>query len=140
MWNAGEVNRDPGDHIETLSDGWTFLYEGNDGREQWGIIEELSFQYLVRQQAWLGQYRPQDCRGLIDHLEGEIFVPSYISFEDLPIKRDESCVAISDPERVILDAKGLFITAENFNVDAGTYLSATVSDEGPVAKWPLAPA
>jgi hypothetical protein len=51
------------------------LYYDTNGEEVWAEVGDFAFDYSVKRRAWLGQYRPAECRGLIDHL-ASVFVPT----------------------------------------------------------------
>src|SRR6266536_4638350 len=130
MWNAGEVDRGVGEErdLQLNLDLCMSLIDQN-GRTMWLPVTDVRFSYSVSRRAWLSQYRPADCRGLIDFLDSESFIPSYMSLADVPIRRDESFIEISDPDRVVLNHRGVIITAEAFQVDTKSgFFHTTIRD------------
>lgn len=116
IWNIGELDRAPGKHGKRSRKGLDIPYRDNQGREVWGKLD-IEFTYEVRRKSWLGQYRPSDCRGLLDFIESDLFIPSYMNLSDIPTKRDESWIEVDDPDKVALNTVGLLITTEIFAVE-----------------------
>lgn len=115
IWNDGELDRAPGPHGNHSLPGLDIPYIDTAGKEVWGKLD-LEFTYEVRRQSWLGQYRPSDCRGLLDFIESDLFIPSYMNLSDIPTVRDETWLEVEDPDQVALNTVGMFITTELYGV------------------------
>ncbi len=137
LWNSEQAPREPGMHTYVVPGRWKMLYQDASGSDIWGPVSDVTYNYTVTRRSWLGQYRPQDCRGLIDFLEGDTFVPTYVNLSDVPMRRDESWTPIEDPDKVALNIKGVVLTIEAFHIDdAGTYDEVFVTDLGPAYNMP----
>jgi hypothetical protein len=64
----------------------------------------------------LGQFRPDQCRGLIDYLDGRAFVASYLPISEIPAERDESWKAIDDSSEVALSIRGTVVTTARMQI------------------------
>src|SRR5262245_61352883 len=45
-----------------------------------------------RSAAWLSQFTPDECRGLVDYLDGEAFIASHLPVGQIPVERDHRWV------------------------------------------------
>ncbi|MFE1443840.1 restriction endonuclease [Streptomyces sp. NPDC058739] len=115
LWNSGNLDRTPGAHEKQARKGLDIPYVDNRGVEVWGKLD-LEFTYEVKRQSWLGQYRPSDCRGLLDFIESDLFIPSYVNLSDMPTTRDETWIEVENPEEVALKTVGMLITTEQYRV------------------------
>lgn len=115
IWNDGDLDRTPGSHGGHSRTGLDIPYLDSQGKEVWGKLD-FEFTYEVRRQSWLGQYRPKDCRGLLDFIESDFFIPSYMNLSDIPTTRDESWIEVDDPDEVALNTVGILITSEQYRV------------------------
>jgi hypothetical protein len=120
LWNAGYFDRTPGPHKTQYISGLRMLYRDQSGQDVWASLE-IGVSYRVERKSWLGGYEPADCRGLFDFLQSDLFIPSYISLEDLPLERDPDWPEIDDPDELALSIIGMVITSEQaiFNEDSG---------------------
>lgn len=115
LWNSGGLDRTPGHHGRRDRNGLDIPYLDNTGKEVWGKLD-FEYTYEVNRQSWLGQYRPSDCRGLLDFIESHLFIPSYVNLSDIPTVRDESWIEVRDPDEVALNTVGMLITTEQYGV------------------------
>jgi len=121
QWNDGSTDRSLGAAHELRLDGeWSMLYYAAGDKEAWAEMPTFAFSYTVNRRSWLGQYRPSECRGLIDFLASDLFIPTFMRLDDLPRSRDDTWVQIDDPDRVALETVGLVITSEQFKVETGS--------------------
>ncbi len=111
-WNAGRLDRATGvEHsFSGLPDELWYEVQGVAGTTYERC--EVSMTYKVKSDAWLGQFKPNESRGLIDYLDDWTFIPSFMNLSDLPVERDESWAKIDDPDQVALKVRGLVITKE----------------------------
>jgi len=112
-WNARELNRRCG-MIHNL------VPEQGDIKVQvakgvWRPVESLILRYVVHRSAWLGYFRPSECRGILNRIKDE-FTVSYFDIGDIPMTRDESWVPVEDPEKLVVDTKGTLVTTERWEI------------------------
>jgi Restriction endonuclease len=112
-WNAGQLRRDLGT-THWLSDERSFkaLVRTSAGEREWRPVHKFALSYTVKRDAWLGQFRPSECRGLIDYLDEQSFLVSYMPLNQIPATRDESWTPIEDTEQVALATRGSIVTTE----------------------------
>jgi hypothetical protein len=117
-WNSGNLPRTldaiHGVHSTEPLD-LTLLVTDENGEPAWRPAANLDITYSVRRQAWLGQYRPTECRGLIDFLDGRAFIPTFIDLRDLPT-RDNSWIPVDDPDGIVPTIRGAILTSENHEI------------------------
>ena len=111
VWNAGEILRAVGPvHGVRDTRPLRVLVRDAAGIMRWRSMKNFALTYTVEQTAWLGQFRPAQCRGLIDYLDGAAFVASYLPIDEIPIVRDASWDRIDDPNDVALSIRGTVVT------------------------------
>ena len=120
LWNKEVLVREEGRHVYRLPGRWTMPATDELGRDRMLDQGRVEIRYTVRRKAWLAEYEPANCRGFVDYLNGEVFVPSYLSLDDLPVKRDESWTRVNDPDAVVLRVRGVLITADVYGVVPGS--------------------
>jgi hypothetical protein len=97
---------------------------GTDGQTLWRPTAfEMSYQ--VDRRAWLGQFTPDECRGLVDYLDGEAFIASHLPVGQIPVERDDRWIEIDDPDGVAVNTRGMVVTTIGFEITPG---SGTVED------------
>jgi Restriction endonuclease len=121
LWNAGAIPR-------TLGTLHTFppsakpvsvLIEDTNGKKLWRPTE-FDMVYEVDYRAWLGQFTPAECRGLVDYLQDNAFIVSHLPIGQIPIERDERWAEIDDPKEVVLNVRGTLVTTTGFEVRPGS--------------------
>ena len=50
--------------------------------------ENLQLTYTISQNAWLGYFSPDECRGILNYQDGT-FIPSSLPVGEIPFERDE---------------------------------------------------
>jgi Restriction endonuclease len=125
LWNARAIPQTIGGlHTLTSREPVFVLIEDTSGTRQWRPTE-FEVVYEVDCQAWLGQFTPAECRGVVDHLDGDVFLPSYLPIGQIPAVRDERWVEIDDPDGVVLNTRGALVTTIGYEIVPG---SAQVGD------------
>jgi hypothetical protein len=125
VWNGGAIPRTPGRlHGLRSSEPVSVLIEDTSGNKVWRPTE-FEMLYEVDYRAWLGQFRPVECRGLVDYLDDNAFIASHLPIGQIPVERDERWVEIDDPNEVALNTRGTLVTTTGFEILPG---SAKVSD------------
>jgi hypothetical protein len=120
LWNNEALAREEGRHVYAVPGRWTMSATDELNRQRKLHNGRIEVIYTVRRNTWLAEYEPADCRGLIDYLDGEVFVPSRLSLSDVPVKRDDSWTRVDDPASVALKVRGILITADVFGVAPGS--------------------
>jgi hypothetical protein len=92
---------------------------GTDGQTVW---RPTAFQmsYQVDRRAWLGQFTPEECRGLVDYLDSEAFIASHVPVGQIPVERDDRWVKIDDPDGVAINTRGTVVTTIGFEIAPGS--------------------
>jgi hypothetical protein len=125
VWNGGAIPRTPGRlHSLGSSEPVSVLIEDTSGNKLWRPTE-FEMLYEVDYRAWLGQFRPAECRGLVDYLDDNAFIASHLPIGQIPVERDERWVEIDDPDEVALNTRGTLVTTTGFEILPG---SAKVND------------
>ena len=83
---------------------------------RWRPVKQFALVYTVEQATWLGQFRPDQCRGLIDYLDEYAFVVSYLPIGEIPVERDNSWKAIDDSKDVVLSVRGTVVTTTRIQI------------------------
>ncbi|REH50051.1 restriction endonuclease [Kutzneria buriramensis] len=121
-WNGREVPRSTGQvHRISLDRSVRALVRDRSDVLRWRPLKEFGMSYTVDCKSWLGQFSPDKCRGLIDHLDDQAFVATYLPVGQIPVIRDESWQPVDDPDRVAVSIRGTFVTTESikFLVNTG---------------------
>jgi Restriction endonuclease len=106
LWNTDSIPQTIGRlHTVTLSEPVFMLVQDTSGTRQWrqASVEPV---YEVDCRAWLGQFTPTECRGIIDHLDADSFILTHLPAGQIPDKRDERWIEIDDPNGVALNIRG----------------------------------
>lgn len=121
LWNAGTLPRELDEEHEVGEERpLRALVRDASGVMRWRPVNHLALHYTVTQSARLGQFKPSQCRGLIDHLDGQAFIASYLPVSEVPILPDESWEPIADPKKVAVSIRGTVVTTEGIQVLDGT--------------------
>lgn len=116
-WNVGELDRTPGLHHPYDPLGPVSLkVTAADGTIQMRPTAGQEMTYKVNQRSWLGQFEPEVCRGYVDYLQDDAFVVTYLPVGEVPRRRDEAWVPVSDPGRVAVTVAGTLVTTQQFQV------------------------
>jgi hypothetical protein len=118
LWNARAIPDTPGKRHTIQSPPLSVPVEDANGQTLW---RSATYQmvYEVDRQAWLGQFTPDECRGLIDYLDENAFIASHLPVGQIPIERDERWIEIDDPDQVALNTRGTLVTTIGFEIVPG---------------------
>lgn len=120
-WNGPSAQRSLGAIHNLISDKPVKAFvRAADEQIQLRPVENFGISYTVEQQAWLGQFQPVNCRGLIDYLDQKAFTVSYLPLSEIPAQRDESWQQIEDPAAVAISIRGTVVTTERVVFIEGT--------------------
>jgi hypothetical protein len=112
-WNARELDRRCGMIHNLVSEQKDIKVLVDKG--VWRPVESLILRYVVHRRAWLGYFRPSECRGILNRIKDE-FTVSYFNIGDIPMVRDESWVPVEDPEKLVITTKGTLVTTERWEI------------------------
>jgi hypothetical protein len=124
LWNARAIPDKPGKPHAIQSAPLSVPVENTDGQTVWRSTA-FRMVYVVDRRAWLGQFTPDECRGLVDYLDDNAFIASNLPVGQIPVERDERWVEIDDPDEVALNTRGALVTTIGFEIVPG---SSTVED------------
>jgi hypothetical protein len=115
-WNAGELDRTPrqAHKMPPIENAQVRIRRG--GRATW-IPADIQIEYSVERKAWLGQFQPSECRGIIDHLDDETFTATYLSPSSVPFERDKGWQAVEDPNKIAPTLRGTVVVTEEYQID-----------------------
>ena len=123
LWNTERLPRGAGATFSvTLPESTLELQAlaGAAGTPTWRPIEELGFTYVVKSKSWLGNFRPERCRGLIDYLDSSAFHISYLPKAEIPGERGAEWLPIEERELLAVLPRGTYVTSEGFEIVVGS--------------------
>jgi hypothetical protein len=134
-WNEPNAQRSLGvTHQITSDKPLRAIVRDASGALQLRPVQNFSISYTVEQRAWLGQFQPADCRGLVDYLDQKAFTVSYLPFSEIPAQRDENWQQIEDPAAIAVSIRGTVVTTERIVVvQGGQVQDLNISYLGPDA-------
>ncbi|HEX8398010.1 MAG TPA: restriction endonuclease [Pyrinomonadaceae bacterium] len=120
-WNTGELPRTVNaiHRIHLDKSVYELLVQNISGELGWRHIEYILLEYNVTQKTWLGEFTPEQCRGILNYKDGS-FQPSYFNIGSIPIERDSSWKEIEDSEKLAISVPDYFITTERWQIDLNT--------------------
>jgi hypothetical protein len=75
--------------------------------------------YEVARRAWLGQFTPNQCRGLVDYLDDNAFTASHLPIGEILTERNDQWVEIDDPDGVAVRIRGTVVTTIGYQLTPG---------------------
>ena len=131
LWNQRAIPDTPG--VEHTLDPLPLVAyaETADGQALWRPTT-LQITYQVGRRAWLGQFTPDECRGLVDHLDSDAFTVSHLPIGQIPVERDDRWVEVDDPDSVAVSIRGALVTTIGYEITpgSGAVTDATVTPPG----------
>lgn len=128
-WNGPTADRRPGmEHALGADRPMKAIVQAADQTVVTRDVLTFAIRYTVDQKAWLGQFRPTDCRGIVDYLDGAAFVASYLPVSEIPFQRDIRWEPVDDPAKVAVSLRGTVVTTQRIVV-IDTLASTTASVE-----------
>ncbi|WP_285485576.1 hypothetical protein [Amycolatopsis taiwanensis] len=130
-WDSGALSYEPDKEHAFPVEG-TLLLAGlrPSGEVQLCETKSIKVTYTVERATYLGQLKPLDYRGLIDHLDNQNFLPSYLAMEFPPLESD-TWTKITHPDRLAINVAGFFITAEDARISTAQYENLNFRYLGP---------
>jgi Restriction endonuclease len=89
-----------------------------DGQAEWREVD-LQVVYEVERRAWLGQFTPNQCRGLLDYLDNDAFTASHLPIGEIPTERNDQWVEIDDPDGIAVRVRGTLVTTIGYQLAPG---------------------
>lgn len=131
LWNERAVSGAPGVQYSLEAPLMAIPIEDTSGQPGWRSIG-FRIMYEVARRAWLGQFTPDECRGLVDYLHDNAFIASHLPVGQVPVERDERWVEIDDPDGVAVNTRGTVVTTIGFEIapGSGTVENPTVIPPG----------
>jgi hypothetical protein len=115
-WNDGLIDRTPGHRHKLPKIEGANVRIRRGGKATW-VPADIQIDYSVERKAWLGQFQPGECRGIIDHLDDETFTATYLSPSSVPFERDKSWQAVEDPSKIAPTLRGTVVVTEEYQID-----------------------
>jgi hypothetical protein len=126
-WNADLLPRDEGRLHELVPKAnRELLFINNHGSRFLRTARDVEITYTVTRKAWLGYFTPEQCRGVIDYLQGGAFFASYLPIGQIPVERGSDWPALEDVDRLAVTVRGTIATAEGWHI---TERLATIPNE-----------
>lgn len=117
-WSKGELSIEP-DVQHRVEIDLDLTIEGSlaDGSTIIHSFISPSYTYTVTKSSYLAQLNPSDYRGIRDHLDDNLFIPTEIAL-NTPPANDSSWSSISDPSRLAVSLRGGFFVMEDARIEA----------------------
>jgi Restriction endonuclease len=119
LWNARAIPDTVGVQHHLQYPPMAVPVEGGDGQTRWRTAT-YTMVYQVGRRAWLGQFTPAECRGLVDYLDDNAFTVSHLPTGQIPVERDDRWVEVDDPDKVAVNVRGAMVTTTGFEITAGS--------------------
>lgn len=127
-WNDGYLSREVGNTYQ--------FHDPNAGRIElavtdeagehvWRPVNEFTVTYTVLRRSWLGTFSPEECRGILNYVDGS-FTVSHLPIGSIPKARDASWKEVDNPENLAISISGTVITTEGWQIipDSARFESA----------------
>lgn len=115
-WSRGELNIEPGiQHRLEIDLDLTIKGSRPDGSTVIHNFISPSYTYTVAKSSYVAQLKPSDYRGIRDHLDDNLFIPTEIALSTPPIT-DAAWTPISDPSRLAVSLRGVFFVMKDARI------------------------
>ncbi|MFE2063604.1 restriction endonuclease [Streptomyces sp. NPDC059467] len=112
-WNGPDADRSIGvPHAVTFNRQVEAFVVDAEGNSCLRSVRGYGIEYLVEPQIWLGKFEPDECRGVIDHLDDQAFIASHLPESAIPMKRDDSWELIEDLSKFALKPQGTIVVCQ----------------------------
>jgi hypothetical protein len=131
LWNERAIPDTPGIRHTIQSAPLCAPVLRVDGQTEWRDVD-LQVVYEVDRRAWLGQFTPNQCRGLVDYLDDNAFTASHLPIGEIPSERNDQWVEIDDPDGVAVRIRGTLVTTIGYQLTPGAFarVETTVARPG----------
>jgi hypothetical protein len=120
LWNERAIPDTPGVRHTIQSAPLCTPVMRVDGQAEWRDVD-LQILYEVDRRAWLGQFTPNQCRGLVDYLDNNTFTASHLPIGEIPTERNNQWVEIDDPDSVAVRIRGTLVTTIGYQLAPGAF-------------------
>jgi hypothetical protein len=120
LWNERAIPDTPGVQHTIQSAPLSAPVLRVDGHAEWRDVD-LQVVYEVDRRAWLGQFTPNQCRGLVDYLDSNAFTASHLPIGEIPTERNDQWVEIDDPDGVAVRVRGTLVTTIGYKLAPGAF-------------------
>jgi hypothetical protein len=120
LWNERAIPDTPGIRHTIQSSPLSTPVLRVDGQAEWRAVD-LQVVYEVDRRAWLGQFTPNQCRGLVDYLDNDAFTASHLPIGEIPTERNDQWVEIDDPDDVAVRVRGTLVTTIGYKLTPGAF-------------------
>ncbi|HEX5118817.1 MAG TPA: restriction endonuclease [Pseudonocardiaceae bacterium] len=130
-WESGSLDFTVGaEHI--FPPGPQLYIEGTntEGVSQLLRLHELTVTYKVAKESYLAHLTPSDYRGLVDHLNDQCFLPSFMTI-DVPSLESDQWSRVRNPDKLAIRTGEIFITAEDARIEPGQWKDFNLKYLGP---------
>lgn len=138
LWNDREIPTEP-ESVHHLADPRSFSILGrtSDGSDAWRPLG-FDLVYTVQRRAWIGTFSPEECTGILHYKDG-LFIGRF-PVGAIPRQRGDDWVEVDDPDELALDAHGMIVTTEQWQVEVGTARTESLeirhAETGEVIEFP----
>ncbi|MGY0233919.1 restriction endonuclease [Longispora urticae] len=110
-WGGPDAIRTLGQIHHLLSDQPVqAIVQDSNGQVQLRPVQALTIAYTIDRKVWLGQFRPAECRGLVDYLDGQAFTASYLPLAEIPAQRSDEWEEVDAVDRLAITTRGTVVT------------------------------
>jgi hypothetical protein len=81
------------------------------GNRAYRAAHDFGLTYVVETKTWLGRFQPSECRGLVDYLDEQAFITSYLPTDQIPIQRADDWQPVEDPRLLGPAPRGTVVVA-----------------------------
>jgi hypothetical protein len=120
LWNQRAIPDTPGVRHTIQSSPLLTPVLRVDGQAEWRHVD-LQVVYEVERRAWLGQFTPNQRRGLVDFLNNDAFTASHLPIGEVPTERNDQWVEIDDPDGVAVRVRGTLVTTIGYELAPGSF-------------------
>lgn len=131
LWNERAIPDTPGVRHTIQSEPLSAPVLRVDGQAEWRDVD-LQIVYEIDRRAWLGQFTPNQCQGLVDYLDNNAFTASHLPIGEIPTERNDQWVEIDDPDDVAVRVRGTLVSTIGYKITPGafTHVATTVTPPG----------
>lgn len=136
LWNSREISVEPETQHRIDGPPDAEILIGRPGRDPVWRPCTFYLEYTVERRAWLGDFSPEECTGLLHYADGR-FVGQF-PIGAIPRERGPEWEEVSDPDELVPKIPGTLITTEQWQVEPGSGAAsvASITHESGAVIWP----
>jgi hypothetical protein len=117
LWNERRIPRTTGElHVIDFPGPLYMLTKDKQAETKWIPVLKTRVVYEVERRAWLGYFAPNECRGILNYLDNDSFIVSYLPVGEIPVRRPDTWKEIDDPDKVVVSTKGTIVVTEGITI------------------------